>query len=146
MCAAGHLITKQKKMHREDNSNYILFLEPNPFKKSETPLEDDTVLYMEHLMNLPCTKKGTSFYSHLDDNGTFREGDRFKGIHRTGCGEKSENYEYLFGNGMITNSLAPYYLRWYRNQIPLIHLNKLIELFLFYKEELKDVRRKGYEI
>lgn len=127
-------------MHREDKSNYILFIEPDPKRKSDTPVEDDIVLYMEYLLELESTEKGTSGYSDMTDTGSFRTGHRWKGTHRTDCGEKSENFEYRFMNGMITNSLAPYYLRWYRKQIPLIHLIQLVRLYTFYQQELAQVR------
>jgi hypothetical protein len=44
-------------MHREDKSNYILFIEPDPKRKSEKPVEDDIVLYMEYLLELESTEK-----------------------------------------------------------------------------------------
>jgi hypothetical protein len=51
----------------------------------------------------------------------------------TECGERSSNKDYLLENGMITNSLASFYLRWYRFDIPEIEMNKVHELVKFYK-------------
>jgi hypothetical protein len=55
------------------------------------------------------------------------------GMHTTDCGEQSECYDLLLENGMITNTLAAFYLRWYRYSIPENDMLKIKELLDFYK-------------
>lgn len=43
--------------------------------------------------------------------------DFTKGFHRTDCGQSSDNCNHVIKGGYITNSLAAFYLRWYRNSI-----------------------------
>lgn len=94
--------------------------------------------------------KGTSRYHNLSDDGdgfeftqqngltriwpSFNDkGKGYMGSHNTECGERSDNYDYLLENGMITNSLAPFYLKWYRYSIPESEMKKVNELYKFYK-------------
>jgi hypothetical protein len=119
-------------MHREDNSKYLLYIEPKSMNKLSEPIDDELTQIMD--MALSKSKIGTSSYSNLDDiEGRFRENSAFKGSHMTECGERSSNKDYLLENGMITNSLASFYLRWYRFDIPEIEMNKVHELVKFYK-------------
>lgn len=114
-------------MHREDNSNYFLFIEPKREDKLTEPIDDDITQFMQMLLDEESmqeglwyrTKEGGSNYSNPHDNGDkFNEGIRWRGWHTTECGELSSNKDYQLFNGLITNSLAPFYLRWYRNSIP----------------------------
>jgi len=113
-------------MHREDNSKYLLYIEPKAVDKLQEPINDELTQMMERA--LTKSKKGAANYSQLEDKGdgydwnyngqirrvpSFREGTAYRGTHRTECGERSSNCDYLLENGMITNSLAPFYLRWY---------------------------------
>ena len=124
-------------MHREDTSLYLLYIEPKLEDKLQEPIEDELVSLVE--MALSKAKKGASFYNNKHNNGlidgrpAFSEGVAFKGVHRTLCGEISNNCDYLLENYMITNSLAPFYLRWYRNSIPESEMIKLKKLQDFYK-------------
>ena len=102
-------------MHREDNSKYLLYIEPPAQDKLQEPINDELTQLME--MALSKSTQGTANYSNLGDSGSFRKGSGFKGSHRTECGESSSNMDYLLENGMITNSLAPFYLKWYRTPI-----------------------------
>lgn len=118
-------------MHREDNSKYLLYIEPKASEKLSEPIEDEWTKLIDKAFNNSI--QGAAHYSNLNDNGTFREGSGFKGFHRTECGERSSNRDYLLENGMITNSLAPFYIRWYRNSIPDSEINKIKELKKFYE-------------
>ena len=124
-------------MHREDTSLYLLYIEPKLEEKLQEPIEDELVQLME--LALSKAKEGGSIYSNKENNGlidgksAFRAGSAFRGSHRTECGERSSNCDYLLENYMITNSLAPFYLRWYRNSIPETEMVKLKQLADFYK-------------
>ena len=134
-------------MHREDNSKYLLYIEPKAVDKLQEPINDELTQMMERA--LTKSKKGAANYSQLEDKGdgydwnyngqirrvpSFREGTAYRGTHRTECGERSSNCDYLLENGMITNSLAPFYLRWYRYSIPESEMNKVKQLMEFYNE------------
>jgi hypothetical protein len=119
-------------MHREDNSNYLLFIEPSAEDKLKVPINDELTDLME--MALSKAKEGVSNYSSLEDKkGTFRQGSGFKGRHTTDCGVRSSNIDYLLENGMITNSLATFYLRWYRYSIPNNEMLKVLKLKEYYE-------------
>ncbi len=136
-------------MHREDNSKYLLYIEPSAYDKLKEPVNDELVELME--MALSKSKSGAAQYSKIEDTGdgydwthngqtrrvpSFRENSMYKGRHRTDCGESSTNCDYLLENGMITNSLAPFYLKWYRYSIPETEMNKILKLQKFYGEKL----------
>jgi len=117
-------------MHREDRSNYLLYIEPPKKEKLPEPVNDSLTELMEK--SLERSKKGTAQYSDMDSKGNFRENNAYKGFHSTECGERSTNQDYLLENGMITNSLAPFYLKWYRNSIPESEIEKLMNLRQYY--------------
>lgn len=117
-------------MHREDNSKYLLYIEPKASEKLKEPIDDDLTKMME--MALSKAERGVAGYSRLNDVGTFNRGMGYKGFHRTECGERSDSCDFLLENGMITNSLAPFYLRWYRYSIPETEMKKVHELAEFY--------------
>ncbi len=118
-------------MHRVDNSKYLLFLEFSKDLKSLIPVNDEIVKILT--LALGEAKKGCSGYSDLKDTDShFTEGCAYKGVHYTDCGAHSSNCDYLLPNGMITNSLAPYYLMWYREHIPESELDKIAELEKYY--------------
>ena len=131
-------------MHRDDKSKYLLYLEPKKEDKLKEPINDEYTELME--MALSKSKKGASRYMDTNDNGvsfefrgqtipSFQEKNAFKGHHRTECGEMSDNGDHLLENGMITNSLAPFYLKWYRYSIPVNDMLKMKELENFYKNK-----------
>lgn len=99
------------------NPKYLLYIEPNASEKMENPLDDELTMLME--MALSKRKIILSY----------------RGVHTTGCGEISTNHDYLLENGMITNSLAAFYLRWYRFSIPESEMKKVLELQDFYKRK-----------
>jgi hypothetical protein len=143
-------------MHREDNSKYLLYIEPPLKKKLREPINDELTEMME--MALTKAKQGAAHYHRLEDKGdgfdwtdnngqisrvpSFTEGNYFRGWHQTECGERSSNFDYLLENGMITNSLAPFYLRWYRYSIPESEMNKVKQLIEFYNDLLIDERKE----
>ena len=120
-------------MHREDDSLYLLYIEPTKEQKSQEPVEDELVSLMEKALSE--SERGYSPYSNLEDRGDFRSGGGWRGWHTTDCGETSGNNDYLLKNGMITNSLAPFYLRWYRDAIPETEMNKIEQLKKYYDEQ-----------
>ena len=140
-------------MHREDNSKYLLYIEPKAEDRLKEPIDDNLTKMME--MALSKAKKGSSNYSDLKDMGdgfdwvmqgvkykgetrrvpSFNDRSAYRGYHRTECGKSSSNCDYLLENGMITNSLAPYYLKWYRYSIPETEMKKVLELEKFYKSK-----------
>lgn len=117
-------------MHRDDKSKYLLYIEPSKEDKLKEPINDELTDLIE--MAMSKAQEGVARYSDEDDNGTFRKGAGFKGRHITDCGERSSNKDYLLENGMITNSLAPFYVKWYRYSIPENDMNKLEKLRQFY--------------
>jgi len=137
-------------MHREDNSRFLLYIEPKKEEKLSEPIKDELVKIVEKA--IANSKSGTANYSDLDnDGGKFREGSAYKGTHSTECGERSDNEDYLLPNGMITNSLAPFYLRWYRDSIPATEMKKLEALKEYYGDSkihdaLEDVLINVQEI
>jgi len=135
-------------MHREDDSKYLLYIEPKSSDKLETPIDDEITQIME--LALSKAKKGIANYSSLTDVGdgydwmykdkairvpSFREKNGYMGYHVTECGKLSTNRDYLLENGMITNSLAPFYLKWYRYSIPESEMRKVNELINFYNKK-----------
>jgi hypothetical protein len=127
-------------MHRIDNSRYLLYIEPKVEDKLKYPIDDSLTETMNKALSE--SQEGTApYYSDRDNDGTingkvaFRGGSGYKGSHRTECGEISSNKDYLLKNGMITNSLSPFYLRWYRYSIPESEMLKVKELEEFYKNK-----------
>lgn len=118
-------------MHRIDNSMYLLYLEPKKEEKSTEPLNDHYTLVMERALEHAI--KGASRYSKLDDHNTFMLDNAFRGTHETDCGERSTNRDYLLQTGHITNSLAVFYLRWYRNSIPQSEMEKVKKIVDAYR-------------
>jgi hypothetical protein len=124
-------------MHREDNSKYLLFIEPDSTEKLDNPISDE----LSHILSemIKMGEKGTSFYSNLNDNGTFTKSSGYKGTHITNCGERSSNYDILLPNGMITNSLCVFYLEWYRNSIPKSEIKKLEKIKNYWSNFRKNI-------
>ena len=120
-------------MERTDKSRFLLYIEPRSNDKLISPVNDVFTYIMERA--LEESERGTADYSDLTSNGTFYPGKTWFGYHETDCGECCNGCDYLLKNGMITNSLATFYLQYNRNSIPKSELNKVIQLFLFYKLE-----------
>jgi hypothetical protein len=120
-------------MHREDNTKFLLYIEPKAKDKLDQPIDDDLTNLME--MALSKAKKGSANYSQAGSEARFSPGGAWRGSHQTECGERSNNCDYLLENGMVTNSLAPFYLRWYRYSIPESEMKKVYELKRFYENK-----------
>lgn len=91
---------------------YVMMIEPDKEgEKAETPIEDNLTLTMEQLLNV-CD------YSQ----------SRYKGIHVTKCGKWSDNKDWILPGGQITNSLAEYYMKYYRPYIPETEIEKVKKL------------------
>lgn len=117
-------------MKRNDESRYLLYIEPKKEKKSEFPVEDDLLYALERALEESI--KGTSNYGDPDCTGSFRENCAYKGFHVADDGKASSNYDLLLPNGMITNSLASYYLTWYRREVShadILKLKRLVKWF-----------------
>ena len=54
-------------MHREDNSKYLLYIEPKAVDKLQEPINDELTEMMEKA--LTKSKKGAASYSQLEDKG-----------------------------------------------------------------------------
>lgn len=127
-------------MHRTDNTRFLLYIEPKAEDKSEEPVEDEYVEIMEQALSE--AKVGTANYDDLNNKPSFEEGGGYIGFHTTDCDVKSDNHDYLLKNGMVTNSLAPFYLRHYRDFIPYRELIKVKELVEFYKNNDGDDEKR----
>lgn len=119
-------------MHREDNSRFLLFIEPKKEQFQSIPAYSKYVAVLEDA--LAKAKKGISNYSNPGEPERFSEGAAYRGVHYTPCGQTSDNVDYLLENGMITNSLAAYYLLHYPTAIPASDLQKLEQLYNFYQK------------
>jgi len=103
-------------MHREDNSKYLLYIEPSSALKDEVPITDNITSAMDYMLSNAV--QGAARYSDLTDKGTFHPRNGWMGLHTTGCGTHSSPHDYLLPNGMITNSLCVFYVSYYRRAIP----------------------------
>ena len=117
-------------MHREDNSNYLLYIEPPVEEKLKEPIEDEWTELME--LALSEAIGGVCNYYDLNCGGKFYEGGGYRGCHYTACKTPSSNKDYLLKNELITNSLATFYLKWYRDSIPHQDWYKLTQLKRYY--------------
>ncbi len=118
-------------MHRDDTSKYLLYIEPKASEKLKSPIEDELTQLMEMALS-KAISGGADYDGKEMDGSSFRSGTGWRGTHRTACGEGSSNHDYKLENGMITNSLAPFYVKWYRYSIPENDMNKLEQLKQFY--------------
>lgn len=123
-------------MHRIDNSRFLLYIEPKADQKSNEPTIDEISKTVERCLEI--SKKGVSDYSDTESDGEFQIDNAFRGCHTTNCGERSDNHDYLLGNGMITNSLCVFYLQYYREAIPESEMNKVLELCKWAKENKRN--------
>jgi len=120
-------------MHRTDDTKFLLYIEPPASAKSAVPVEDHLTCAIELAMS-KAVLGGANYSGGRGEKAWLGTGNRYfwRGWHTTDCGESSDNRDRLLENGMITNSLAPFYVRWYRNALPPSELRKLGELLEFY--------------
>lgn len=123
-------------MERIDNSKFLLYIEPSKNEKLKEPINDEITEIIE--LALSKAVKGAANYSSIGEPEKFSIGNAWRGWHTTDCGEHSSNCDYLLENGMITNSLAPFYVQWYRNSISDIEMNKIKELIKLYKNDTRQ--------
>ena len=123
-------------MHREDNSRFLLYIEPKKEEKLSEISDNKYIAVLEYF--LKTAKEGTGNYSSIDNEERFTEGWGYKGWHSTECGEHSSNKDYLLENGMITNSLSPFYLKWYYKAIPKSEIKKLDELTNYFNSVVNE--------
>ena len=133
-------------MHRDDDSRFLLFIEPTIEQRSEIPMDDEYVQLMRMVVN-----DAQFCVSNYDEPGVpevktriRRDGAplRYKGVH-TNCDDiQSANYDLLLPNGMVTNTLCIHYLRFYRVAIPISDWKKLEELQRFYGRNM-DVQAEN---
>ena len=123
-------------MHRTDNSCFLLYIEPKKEEKSETPVDDEITMVMQ--VALSEAAHGTSNYYETDERPVFNKGSGYKGYHCTDCDTKSASCDYLLQNGMITNSLCVFYLRYYRNAIPESEMKKVFDVVNYYRWKYPD--------
>jgi hypothetical protein len=121
-------------MYRADNSRFLLYIEPPKEEKSEFPVEDEISQIM--IVALYEAKAGVSYYSQLNEPPRFVSGSGYKGYHTTDCGKDSTGNNYLLENGMTTNSLAAFYLQYYRGSIPEREMKKEMNLCLITKTSI----------
>jgi hypothetical protein len=86
-------------MHRNDNSNYFLYIEPSLQEKSLEPVNDIYTEAIEYFFNK--STRGCGWFSNLKSNGVddFTVGFAYKGCHSCSDGEQSSNVDYLLENG-----------------------------------------------
>lgn len=108
-------------MIKIDNPKMLLYIEPKKEEKLFKPIIDDIVRKFKSIYSK--AQEGTCYRQHFNMDSGYRV------VHTTECGERSTNKDYLLENGMVTNSLALFYLKYYRNSIPQSEHDKLNILF-----------------
>lgn len=131
-------------MHRNDKSNFLLYIEPKASEKLEKPIIDEVTSLIE--LAFQEATRGSANYDgspypdyiieKFGNSDMFREGSGFMGTHRTECGERSDNHDYQLKNGLIVNSLCVFYVKWYRNSIHENDWMKLKQLGDYYDVDI----------
>ena len=94
-------------------NKYFLMIEPDKEGiPSQESIEDELTHKVDYIF-FKCT------------NSNYR----YRGFHITRCGEFSDNNNWILTNGMITNSLCIYYIRYYRNYIPQSEIEKINNIY-----------------
>lgn len=100
----------------------LLYIEPQRPRSAEPVIDQLTVRVAIALDNYRET--GT-----LRNSGTFVKGRAWNSVHTCSCGAKSTDVDYKLSNGMFTNSLAPHYMAWHRDEVPPDQLELVREKF-----------------
>ena len=95
---------------KNTDSEHFMFIEPDKEGEKQPPLNDWWTKTTELI--LEC-----STASEI----------RYKGVHTTLCGAISGNAPIYTPMGRLTNTLAPYYMKHYREQIPESEKTKVIQ-------------------
>lgn len=91
---------EEPTMH-DTSDQYLLQIEPDKDSEPSTePVDDDITDAVKYILS--CAG----------------EGPMYRGFHVTKCGKASGCCDLILPNGMVTNSLALYYIRYYRHAIP----------------------------
>jgi hypothetical protein len=130
-------------MHRDDKSLFLLYIEPKKEERSEFPVVDMLTVGMEIALNESIS--GSANYSKTDQEPRFQHGNGWRGWHSTDCGETSDNHDYLLRSGNITNKLATFYLKWYRNSIPKNDMIKMADVLSSHYFEMPYERNEILE-
>jgi len=130
-------------MIRDDDSRYLLYMEPKKEDRDVEPINDKLTRLMKLALNRAIP--GVSNYSnrttkdleeskkeHPELDFEFSKDCSYKGFHISDDGELSSAHDYLLENNLITNSLCVYYVRYYRNSICKNDWIKLKRLANFY--------------
>lgn len=123
-------------MVRDDQSKFLLYMEPFLNERTSVAIDDSWTELMDFVLSE--SEKGVANYSKPKEKESFTCG-AYKGFHGTDCGQRSTNNDYLLKNGMITNSLCVFYLRYYRNSITESDWVKLKELRKFYNSNQETI-------
>lgn len=111
-----------------NTDNYhLLFIEPDKQGQKQRPLNDWWTKATELVMD--C--------STLSDNSYW-----YRGFHTTKCGERSGNAPIYTPMGRLTNTLAPYYMKHYREHIPESEKTKIIQELMCIAGEVPTMRRE----
>jgi hypothetical protein len=95
------------------SDKYLLMIEPDQEGiPSEKPIEDE----LSRKVDFIFSKCKPSTYASA-------------GTHKTRCGKYSDNVDWILPNGIITNSLCKYYIKFYREYIPSSEIDKVNTLF-----------------
>ena len=107
--------------HNMITNHGLLYIEPE-LPQSAEPVIDDLTERMSWAL------QQDNITGVLMPDGSFIEGDRWRGYHFCKCGVRSEHEDYKLSNGMITNALATHYLAWHRIEVPASQLALVKEL------------------
>jgi len=95
------------------SNKYFLMIEPDKLGiPSDNPTEDEITNKVDFI-----------FSKCINPNYSYR------GAHRTKCGKFSDNNDWILPNGMTTNSLCTYYVRYYRLFIPESEIEKINKVY-----------------
>lgn len=121
-------------MHRDDSSKFLLYIEPKKEEKLNQPIEDELTEFIEFAFSKSVS--GIANYSKIDSEPAHKQSSGWRGWHTTDCGERSNNKDFLLENGLITNSLASFYVSNYRNSIQKNDWVKIQSLINFYQKDI----------
>lgn len=88
----------------------------------------------KYLLQIEPDKQGSPSSTSIEDELTKKvdyilsrchEGTMYRGFHTTLCGKHSDSCDFVLPNGMVTNSLCTYYIRYYRPYIPQSEIEKI---------------------
>ncbi|OPX87479.1 MAG: hypothetical protein A4E53_02467 [Pelotomaculum sp. PtaB.Bin104] len=95
------------------SDEYFLMIEPDKEGPPlTTPIEDELSNKVDYIFS-KCKPLDYSF----------------RGFHQTKCFKVSDNKNWFLPNGMITNSLYTYYIRYYRNYVPQSEIDKINKIY-----------------